>query len=228
MVSGEKCGGEAVEGGVQDFEAAGIERAEAVFASDDVERGSLLGAGFGPEKRAGGKIECGETARWRNFDAARLRAERVPMQAAGDHQVEDEPEFAFEADADAFAETPELENSLAGGVGEGRVCRAQKKWADDADTFKDLAEDAAFQGFDINDDVREFRHVFSKLVPQFGAESIVHRARILVVRAAQAEWWFAEASTRGCRKGAKKGGDWPYVQAKIIRKEATERLHIQK
>jgi hypothetical protein len=127
------------------------------------------------------------------------------MQAAGDHQVEDEPEFVFEADADALAETAELENSLAGGVGEGRVCGAQKKWADDADTFKGLAEDAAFQGFDINDDVREFRHVFSMLVPQFGAESIVHRPRILVARAAQAEWWFTEASTRGCRNGGKKG-----------------------
>jgi hypothetical protein len=102
------------------------------------------------------------------------------MQAAGDHQVEDEPEFVFEADADALAETAELENSLAGGVGEGRVCGAQKKWADDADTFKGLAEDAAFQSFDINDDVREFRHVFSKVVPQLGAKSMVHRPRILV------------------------------------------------
>ena len=32
------------------FEAAGIERAKAVFAEDKMEGGALLGTGFGPKK----------------------------------------------------------------------------------------------------------------------------------------------------------------------------------
>jgi hypothetical protein len=50
VVGGEKRGGKLLGSGVKDFEAAGIERAEAAFAMDDVERSALLGAGFGPEQ----------------------------------------------------------------------------------------------------------------------------------------------------------------------------------
>ncbi len=59
VVGGEKSGGELLGSGVEDFEAAGIEGAEAVFAGDYVKRGALFGAGFGPEKRAVGEIEGG-------------------------------------------------------------------------------------------------------------------------------------------------------------------------
>ena len=50
VVGGEECGGELLWRGVEDFQAAWIERAETLFAGDDVERGALFGAGFGPEK----------------------------------------------------------------------------------------------------------------------------------------------------------------------------------
>jgi len=115
--------------------------------------------------------------------------------------MEDEPEAVFEADTDAFAESAESEDFLAGGVGERRSCGAEEKRADDADGAEGLAEDATFEGFDVNGDVGEFRHAFSKQVLQIGAVTIVHRRRILVAGAAQAEWWFANVSTRGCGVG---------------------------
>jgi len=59
VVGGEKSGGELLESGVEDFEAAWVERLEAVFTGDDVERSALFGAGFGPEEGTVGKIEGG-------------------------------------------------------------------------------------------------------------------------------------------------------------------------
>lgn len=168
VVGGEKDGGELLEIGVEDFEAAGIERAEAVFAGDDVKRGALLGASFGPEKRAVGKIEGGEAARRRYLDATKLRTQRAPVKAARDHQMEDEPEAVFEADTDAFAEAADLEDFLAGGGAEGRSCSAQEERADDADRFEGLAEDAGFEGFDVNSDVGKFGHGLLRKCPKLG------------------------------------------------------------
>lgn len=123
------------------------------------------------------------------------------MKAAGDHQMENEPEVVFEADADAFAESAEVDDSFARGACERRSCGAEEKRADDADGVEGLAEDARFERFDVNDDVGEFRQAFSKQVLQTGAVTIVHRREILVARAAQVEWLFGKASTRGCGVG---------------------------
>ena len=81
-----------------------------------------------------------------------------------------------------------MEDFFTGGFGERRSCGAEKKRADDADGVEGLAEDATFEGFDVNSDVWEFRHAFSKLVLQIGAVTILHRRRIPVARAAQVEW----------------------------------------
>jgi hypothetical protein len=59
VVGREERGGELLWSGGKNFEAAWIERAEAVFAEDYMERGTLLRAGFGPEERAVGKVEGG-------------------------------------------------------------------------------------------------------------------------------------------------------------------------
>jgi hypothetical protein len=59
VIGGEKRGGELFGSGAEGFEAAGVERPEAVFVADNVERGALFGSGFGPEKSAVGEIEGG-------------------------------------------------------------------------------------------------------------------------------------------------------------------------
>jgi hypothetical protein len=67
--------------------------------------------------------------------------------------MENEPEVVFEADADAFAKSAEVDGSFARGVGKRRDCGAEEKRADDADGVEGLAEDARFKRFDVNDDV---------------------------------------------------------------------------
>ena len=178
---------------------------------------------LGPEQRAGRKIETGESARRRDLDS-----KGAPVKTAGDHEMENEPEVVLEADTDAFAEAAEVDDSFPKGAGERRSYGSEEKRADDADSVDGLAENARFERFDVNDDVGEFRHALSKQVLQIGAVTILHRRRIPVARAAQVEWWLPDVSTIGCGFGKKLGTDWPEGQAKIIRRDAVKRLHIQK
>jgi hypothetical protein len=158
VVRREKNGGKARRIGVENFKAAGIESEKAGFSRDEMKRSALLRAGFGPEKRAGGKIEGSEAPRRRNLDAA-----SSPVQAAGDHQVQDEPKAVLEADANALSEAPQPHDPLASGAGEQRGRGAQEKRTDDAGSFERLAGNALLKRFDVNDDVGQFGHWSSKL-----------------------------------------------------------------
>jgi len=70
-----------------------------------------------------------------------------------------------------------LENFFARGIGEGRSCSAEEERADDADGLEGLAEDALFEGFDVDGDVWEFGHDVSLLLSQNGASAIVQRQK---------------------------------------------------
>ena len=89
VIGGDERGGEMSEVGGEDFEAAGIKRAQTVFTGDDVERGTFFGAGFSPEQGTVGEVEGGETARWSHLGprgtVCGRSLERVPVKAAGDH-----------------------------------------------------------------------------------------------------------------------------------------------
>lgn len=80
------------------------------------------------------------------------------MEAPGDHEVKDEPEIAFEAHADAFAEAPEAENFFAEGSGKGRSDGAEEKGAGDADRLERLAEDAGVKSFEVDGDIGKLGH----------------------------------------------------------------------
>ena len=78
----------------EDVEAAGVEVGEGGFALDEVEGGAALGAGFGEDEGAVGEVEGGEVVAaaelgWRSRFAVELAS---PVEAAGDHEVEDEEE----------------------------------------------------------------------------------------------------------------------------------------
>src|SRR5579859_252547 len=85
----------------------------------------------------------------------------MPVKAAGDHKVEDKPEIALEADADAFPQSAEAKDSLAESGGKRRTRSTQQKRADDAHAFERLSENAFFERFEVNDNVRQFRHAVS-------------------------------------------------------------------
>src|SRR5262250_1675711 len=72
---------EALEAGVEDLDAAWIERRERGFTAHQMQRGALLRAGLGEQQRSRGEVEGGEAELPRD-----PRRALAPAKAAGDHQ----------------------------------------------------------------------------------------------------------------------------------------------
>ena len=81
-----------------------------------------------------------------------------PVEAAGDHQMEDEPEIVVDSDGDALADAAELDDFMAEGVVDGRIGGTKKKGAGNLNTAQRLAEDARSEGVEVNDDIRQLGH----------------------------------------------------------------------
>ena len=124
VIFGGERGAESGEIGGEDVDAAGVESGEIFFAADDMERRAMFCAGFGEDERAVGEIKCGE-----HIFAGELCIGRAPVEAAGDHQVKNEPEVAVEADGDAFADAAQVADGAAFGVGERRDRRCGEETA---------------------------------------------------------------------------------------------------
>ena len=82
------------------------------------------------------------------------------MEAAGDHEVEDQPEVTFNTNGDAFADAAEGGYRAAFCGGQGWVDGAEEEDGGDADAVEGLAEDARLEGADVGGDVGKFRHLF--------------------------------------------------------------------
>ena len=93
------------------------------------------------------------------FLPAELRPGGAPVQAAGDHQVKDEPEIAVESDGDALADAAQFADGAAFGVAQRRNRRAQQKRCAKAHAFEALADNARLQRDDVCRDVGQFGHV---------------------------------------------------------------------
>ena len=85
------------------------------------------------------------------------------MEAAGDHEVEDQPEVALESDGDAFPDAPQFADLLFFGRLERRVDRAQQKRTGQTDALEGLPEDARFERFDVNRDVGQLGHFLNSV-----------------------------------------------------------------
>ena len=127
--------------------------AERVFAADDVDRRAALRSGLGEHERAVVEVERGQAEL-----AGNLRAGGEPLEAAGDHQMDDEEELAFESEDDPFAEAPEGDDFLAGQLGGGRLDRAEDERIGEPELFQRMAEHARLQRLEIDGDVGKFRH----------------------------------------------------------------------
>ncbi len=76
---------------------------------------------------------------WRTrLPSAAWRRARA-SEAAGNHQVQDQPKVAVEADRDAFADPPQLADSFALGGLNGRFGGSQQKRARDANPLEGFA-----------------------------------------------------------------------------------------
>lgn len=82
----------------------------------------------------------------------------APMQSARNHEVDDEPEIAVEAEGDAFAHIAQLAHGVAVDGGKWRVDGSEEKRRGDADLFERLAKHARLKRFKVGQDVGELGH----------------------------------------------------------------------
>jgi hypothetical protein len=123
------------------------------LAAGQVQRGPALGAGLGQDERARREVERGQA-----HLAGDAGAGRFPVQAARNHQVDDDEQLVFERDDDALAEPAEA-GDLTAGDGRGRrIDGAQQERARDPDALEPRAIDARPQRLDVDGDVRKLRH----------------------------------------------------------------------
>jgi len=119
-----------------------------VFVAEEVEGGAALGAGFGEDERAVGKVEGGEVVA-----AAEFGSEVTPVETAGDHEVKDEPIAVVELDGDALADAAQRTHGVAFELFEGWLDGAQEEGACYADVGYWLAYDAWLKRREIGRDV---------------------------------------------------------------------------
>jgi hypothetical protein len=75
------------------------------------------------------------------------------MEAAGDHEVQDEPEAVVELDCDAFAYSVEGTGGAAFDFFDAGLRGAEEEWAGYADVGERLAYDARLKGGEVGGDV---------------------------------------------------------------------------
>jgi hypothetical protein len=81
-----------------------------------MQRRAFLRAGFGQDQAAIREIERSQTAGPRNFGSA-----STPVEASGDHQMQDQPQVVIETYRDSFANPAELSDSFAFDADEGWI-----------------------------------------------------------------------------------------------------------
>ena len=80
------------------------------------------------------------------------------MEPARDHQVQDEPAVVIQADGDSLAQPAKATDGFAVNALDRWHSGAEQKWIADAHLIEPLTENAAFERFDVNGDVRQFGH----------------------------------------------------------------------
>ena len=145
--------------GSENFQAAGVERTEGIGTGEDVEGCAAPGAGFGESEDTGIEGEGGEESTGGGWFGGGFGRSVAPVQPAGDHEVQGEPEVVFEADGDAFANAEDLANGLTVSGFDRRGGGAQKERAKDGDAVEAVSDGAGGNGFDVECDVGQFGHI---------------------------------------------------------------------
>ena len=144
---------EGFEAAVEDFQAAGVDFSQGGFRPEEEEGCAPFGASFRQLQRSGGEVKSGE-----GVAAGELGCGGTPVEAAGNHEVQDEPDVVFEAEGDALADAAQAGDALAFGFADGRVDGAEEEEPVDTDGQERLAEHPGLKGGEVGHDVGEFRH----------------------------------------------------------------------
>ena len=84
------------------------------------------------------------------------------MQTSRAHQMEDQPHVVIETNRDTLADTPQSLDLLRHAFG-GHPLRAHEERAGDLSSLKVLTEDAALQRLDVNGDIWQLGHSYSRI-----------------------------------------------------------------
>ena len=82
----------------------------------------------------------------------------TPVQAAGDHQMQNQPEIAVHADRNSLSDSAQLTHDLTFHILQRRFCGAEEEWTGDADLLDGLTENSRFECIDVCGDVGQFGH----------------------------------------------------------------------
>ena len=121
------------------LEPAGVQRLQGVLAAEQEQRRPPLRAGLGEQQACPSEKSKAASA----FFARELDARRLPVQSAGDHQVQHQPQVVVEPQRDAFADAPELADDLAARRIERRLERPQQERAVDRRRLRDAGRRCA-------------------------------------------------------------------------------------
>jgi hypothetical protein len=124
----------------------------------------VFGASFGEDEGAVGEVEGGEI-----ISAAEFGSSGTPVEAAGDHEMKDEPDAVVELDGDAFADSAKPSDGVAFDLFDPWVNGAKEEGTGDADVGEGLVEDAELKGGEVGRDVRELWHVVGEMITAAGS-----------------------------------------------------------
>src|ERR1700722_2976756 len=140
---------EGVEIAGEHVDSPGIDGTQPILALEEMQRRAALGSRFREHERSMRKVEGGEV-----LPPCQLRSWWTPVQAAGNHQVKDQPEITVEADSNALADAAQFPHYAAFHAGNGRPGGSQQKGAGDAHVFERPADNARLKRADIGGDIR--------------------------------------------------------------------------
>jgi len=113
---------ERLEGRLERLDTSRAERRQPSFACDYVERGAMLRAGLGEPQPSAIELEHRE-----QISPARFGRRRIPVQPAGNHEMQHQPQIAGDSDRDPLADPPNLADGFAVRRAQRRIGRAQHK-----------------------------------------------------------------------------------------------------
>src|ERR1700693_2901823 len=136
-----KSGAKRTEIAREDLDSSRVDGTQTGLARENVQRCAMRSTGFGKYKRSAGKIEGSQTPA-----ACQLCSSTSPVQPAGNHQGQDEPEIAFDANRDSLADAPQFVHDSALDACNRRLCSAQQERAGQPHSLDALIDDAWLGG----------------------------------------------------------------------------------
>ncbi|MCU1270133.1 MAG: hypothetical protein JWN74_1427 [Acidobacteriaceae bacterium] len=116
----------------------------------------MLGAGFSEHERAVRKIK-----RRQALPSGQLCSSRAPVKTPGNHQVQHQPEIAFDPNANSFADSPQFAHGSTFHVRNWWLSSTQQKGTGQTYLLDRLTYDPCFERTDVRGNVRKFWHIES-------------------------------------------------------------------